>query len=160
MAVQQQRLEKLKAPFPAKEGKYVPHTFPDASSGLFGRELPGRWMTQSEILAHYRRFISQYRFFGGRGLQRNWIGQRVHGVIKRLLRKPLPGWYDTRHAFLRGCPTSSRGEFACLHASKHDDEQPAQSFRVWNSAVLIWGTNGFRFGPLAPSSPSPAAACQ
>jgi FkbM family methyltransferase len=98
--VQQDGIQRVKPPFPAKEGLYVPFTFPDGSSGLFGRELPGRWLTKAETLQKGRRFIFGFNFWGGRGLQRNWLGQRIHGVLKRLARRPLVGWYDThaRHS--------------------------------------------------------------
>ena len=94
-AAQQSGIEKLKPPYPAKEGIYVPHEFSDAASGLFGRELPGEWLTKSEMLKRMKKFIWQFRLCGVLTKRRNWLGRKVYGVARRLVRKPLPGWYDT-----------------------------------------------------------------
>lgn len=100
-AIQQDGIDKMKPPFPAKEGTYVPFTFSSDSSGLFGRELPGEWRTRQEMLEHGRRFIVQFQFW--QDFQRNWLRQKIHGVLKRLARRPLAGWYDThaRHSSVR-----------------------------------------------------------
>ncbi len=45
-------------PFPAREGEYVSQVFENAMSGLFGRELPGKWIslpTLRHVVAEMRR---------------------------------------------------------------------------------------------------------
>jgi FkbM family methyltransferase len=44
----------ISSPYPAKEGKYVPHQFDTASSGPFGEETPGDWMDFEETFLLYR----------------------------------------------------------------------------------------------------------
>ena len=85
-----------KAPSPAKEGKFVEHQCEFGSSGLFGEEAPGNWLSEQEALEIYRNIFWRYWLFGDAGK----LGI-VREVIKRL---PLVhrlgslmtvGWYDT-----------------------------------------------------------------
>lgn len=43
----------VKLPEPALEGRYVEHTFPKHSSGAFGEEVPGAWMSFLEVAEVY-----------------------------------------------------------------------------------------------------------
>lgn len=80
---------------PPREGRFVEWQFPSASSGLFGKELPGvEWVDAVDIERRLRIFARQERRWGIDGIQRNWFGKKLHGVLKRMLRDPLPGWYD------------------------------------------------------------------
>jgi len=92
---QSQRFMKITPPFPPREGEYFPTSFSKDSSGLFGRELPGTWLNREQTLQKYRRIIFLYKVMGHYGLCKSWFGKRIHGVLKRLLRHPLPGWFDT-----------------------------------------------------------------
>jgi hypothetical protein len=80
---------------PAREGQFVEWQFPSASSGLFGKELPdSKWVDVVNIERRLRVFARHEKLWGIDGIQRNWLGQKLHGVLKRILRDPLPGWYD------------------------------------------------------------------
>jgi FkbM family methyltransferase len=96
MAVQQANIHTQIPPRPPLEGQFANHPFPPGSSGLFGRELPGRWKTRDEVLRQYRMIFMLYRLFGDFGiLKKSRIGRRLERDLSTLLQKPLPGWYDT-----------------------------------------------------------------
>jgi FkbM family methyltransferase len=52
--VDQEHIDRQKPPNPAAEGRYVEHTFESGSSGLFGKELPGKWLTRRQAIRRYR----------------------------------------------------------------------------------------------------------
>lgn len=93
---------KQKVPAPAKEGVTIEHIFDEGASGLFGRELPGNWLTVSRALQRYRVICLLYYLFGDAGWL-NHLSFRGSGRIKvmlqrcmrLLLRRPSVGWYDT-----------------------------------------------------------------
>ena len=98
LAVQQEGIERTQPPHPAREGDYAPYQFPEGSTGVFGKELGGRWKSRAEILAQFRRIHFLHATFSGfseKGLTRNWGGMKIGGLIRRIIRRPLPGWYDT-----------------------------------------------------------------
>lgn len=93
--ISQQNTSQQICPFPAKEGKYIEHQFEFGSSGLFGEETPGIWLSESEAINLYKRIFWYYKIF------------RLNGIIydipigKKLLQalKIIEPWYDT-HASL------------------------------------------------------------
>jgi len=66
--VGQHKVPRQRAPNPAREGHYVPWSFRLGSSGLFGAEAPGRWLSRREALAKYRLIFVRYRLYGDTGL--------------------------------------------------------------------------------------------
>ncbi len=105
--VDQRHVPRQREPQPAREGRYADQRFPWGSSGLFGKDLPGRWRTHAATLRQYERIFTRYRLFGDDGaLWRYPFG--------RLLRRPLclfmggafPGWHDVhaRHASVDEAP--------------------------------------------------------
>ncbi len=95
-AVQQSGISRQKEPNPVKEGVYVGHQFSEGSSGLFGEDLPGKWKNDNQILCQYKFIFLLYRWFGDYGkMKRNFMGRFLAKKIRKTLRKPLPGWYDT-----------------------------------------------------------------
>lgn len=100
-AVQQMDIVSQKEPYPSREGVYVGHKFEHGSSGLFGGDLPGRWKDHAQIIREYQGIFRLYRLFGDYGqLNRFLIGRLFLKVVNKILRKPIPGWYDThaRHS--------------------------------------------------------------
>ncbi len=97
MAVQQDHISfKQKVPFPTREGIYTPHTFLFGSSGLFGKELPGKWKSKEEIIKEYQTILFLYRWFGDDSLwQKNVIAKTIIDKFSKLISKAIPGWYDT-----------------------------------------------------------------
>jgi FkbM family methyltransferase len=92
--VPQHKVEEQVAPNPPLEGKYVDHRPAFGSSGFFGEEAPGQWLTRDQAIARYRKIFTRYRL----------LGDRISGkrdpvsVALQLLRKTVaadPGWYDT-----------------------------------------------------------------
>jgi len=86
-------------PEPALEGGYAPFRFSGGSSGLFGEEAPGVWLSHDEALTAFRNIIRQnspqaqlyrhYRLF-----------VRYAALMHRLGKNVDLGWYDihARHA--------------------------------------------------------------
>ena len=87
--VDQTRIDRQKIPRLAAEGRFVEYSFQPRSTGLFGKELPGKWLTAREAIRRYRFIFLRYRLFGD------------NGVLRFLLRIPAlrdafnPPWYDT-----------------------------------------------------------------
>ena len=80
-----------------RDGKMFSHRFRSGASGVFGEDIPEQaWISCEEAQRRYRRIFREYRWFGD-DRRRLWRG--VGKAIGRLLRRPLPGWYDT-HARL------------------------------------------------------------
>jgi len=48
--VQQNNIQNICLPNPARESFYIPHSFPFGASGPFGEETPGEWKSYDEIL--------------------------------------------------------------------------------------------------------------
>jgi FkbM family methyltransferase len=87
--VDQDHIDWQKPPNPAAERRYVEHRFERGSSGLFGEELPGKWLTTRQAIRRYRFIFLRFYLFGD------------FGILRRLLRVPrlrkalTPPWYDT-----------------------------------------------------------------
>jgi FkbM family methyltransferase len=91
--VGQHRWPKVKPPNPPLEGNYVDRRFTLTSSGLFGEEAPGRWLSADAAIERYHRIFKQYRFRGDHGLlSRGPLGPLIMKAVKS------PGWYDTHAA--------------------------------------------------------------
>ncbi len=95
-AVQQEQIGRQHEPNPAREKQRVGQHFPEGASGLFGRDLPGRWVCANVLKQRYRRIFVEYRLFGDFGIFSGfWLGRALRKILKTVLRRPLPGWYDT-----------------------------------------------------------------
>lgn len=95
--VNQQWVTGQQCPTSPVEGNYISHRFELGSSGLFGRELPGDWITYEECLRKYKKIFLRYRLFGDNG----WLNNRYAKWIFRRLRVKYPDveWYDTHATF-------------------------------------------------------------
>jgi FkbM family methyltransferase len=93
--INQRKISQQVCPFQEKEGKYFEHQFEFGSSGLFGEETPGKWLSETQAINLYKRIFLSYQIF------------RMNGFIykvnlgKKLLEKfqVIEPWYDT-HASL------------------------------------------------------------
>jgi FkbM family methyltransferase len=93
--ISQQNISEQICPFPAREGEYIEHEFEFGSSGLFGEETAGTWLSEREAINIHKRIFWYYKIF------------RLNGFIydipigKKLLEtlKIIEPWYDT-HASL------------------------------------------------------------
>lgn len=100
--IDQSRIEEQKCPNPAKEGEYIDYKFKFGSSGLFGEELPGEWLTEAEAIQRYKEIFKRYKYFGDYGIFNNkwvmknrWVNKAM-SIFK--LSYPHVGWYDTHAA--------------------------------------------------------------
>ncbi len=76
------------------------HTFEEGASGPFGEETTGTWKSLDEVLNDYRRIFIRYWLFGDYSyLIQTHLGRDLLTRIERVLRRTIPGWYDT-HARL------------------------------------------------------------
>jgi FkbM family methyltransferase len=57
--VDQNTVPRQKPPRPAREGQDVDYRFPLGCSGLFGNELPGKWLTRDKALQSCGRIVAQ-----------------------------------------------------------------------------------------------------
>jgi FkbM family methyltransferase len=91
--VPQHRVPEQRLPKPPREGMWVEHRFEPGSSGAFGEEAPGKWLTADEAINHYKRVFIAYQLVGDEPL--------VPKTVTRILRRIglAYGWYDT-HAKL------------------------------------------------------------
>jgi FkbM family methyltransferase len=112
--VDQSLISMQRCPNIAKEGKFVDWRFQDGSSGLFGNELPGTWLSALEAIEAYKGIFRGYAingdhglFVGGRKSVFNMLGKiqekafRFKGSKQYLnpaMLYPPPGWYDTHAA--------------------------------------------------------------
>lgn len=88
--VPQHLIHVQRPPNPAREGKNVDHRFEMGSSGLFGEELPGSWMTSGEAIEAYKPIFLRYHLTGDDPLVRSRI---IRAGLRRLGFRA--GWYDT-----------------------------------------------------------------
>jgi FkbM family methyltransferase len=87
--VPQHRVHKQREPYPPREGSPGGKPNPD-SSGLFGEDLSGPWLSQSEALDAYRRPLLNHYLTGSDSLLRSrWM----RAALKRAGFRA--GWYDT-----------------------------------------------------------------
>lgn len=91
--IDQEQIDGQRPPNPASEGNHVQQIFERGSSGLFGQELPGEWLTERQAIQQYRNIFFRYYFFGDFGVLR--VLFRIPGLRNFL----APPWYDT-HATL------------------------------------------------------------
>ena len=82
-------------PFPAREGRFFEYKFPYGSSGMFGEEAPGEWLSGDQVVEAYRKIVRLRRLFGHKGwIRRLPLGNKITNALR-----PDVSWYDT-HASL------------------------------------------------------------
>jgi FkbM family methyltransferase len=92
--VAQHRVPDQACPNPSREGGFSERRFGPGSSGLFGEEAPGRWLSRRAALAIYRLIFLRYFLGGDDGLLRRHRALFLPRLAIRALLGP-PGWYDT-----------------------------------------------------------------
>jgi FkbM family methyltransferase len=107
-AVEQSTIPEVQSPpNPPREGEYAAHTFLEGSSGLFGRELAGSWLSRSQVLDSYRWIRLGYYLLGDDGVMSRWrfrgawqLKRYAADLLQRRTKGPVPGWHDThaRHS--------------------------------------------------------------
>lgn len=98
-----QDFEKVHVSVPTPEGD-VPYEFEEGASGPFAGESPGEWKARETVLKEYKKVFVLYWLFGDYSfLIQTSRGQKLIAQLERVVRKSLPGWYDThaRHSSLK-----------------------------------------------------------
>jgi FkbM family methyltransferase len=93
--VSQRNVPQQRPTSPATEGIFVSHRFEWGSSGLFGNELPGKWLSRVEALTKYKWIFRTYRFAGDTGLIGRVPILRTFRNIPVARRFLTASWYDT-----------------------------------------------------------------
>lgn len=92
----QQEFSHLRMPIDSPiEGK-INYEFQEGASGPFGEESEGKWKTKEQVLKDYRKVFVLYWLFGDYSyLLQTAKGKKFIAQLERIVRRPLPGWYDT-----------------------------------------------------------------
>jgi FkbM family methyltransferase len=114
--VNQELVDLQECPNPPLEGEYCHHVFQRDSSGLFGDELPGKWIDFFEAVEVYKEIFRGYALNGDNGIFTKLptlgsifelLGRTqariahfrgLRGYINPAEILPPPGWYDTHAA--------------------------------------------------------------
>jgi FkbM family methyltransferase len=89
--INQAIVHKQLPPKPSQEGIYASHVFEFGSSGLFGEEAPGDWLSRDQAIEKYSEIFKKYELFGDHGIIGNKYTRKLLGVIPQF----RVGWYDT-----------------------------------------------------------------
>lgn len=72
------------------------YSFEEGASGTFGEETKGNWKTREQVLKDYRKIFAYYWLFGDYSyMNQTEKGKKFIARLERIVRRPLPGWYDT-----------------------------------------------------------------
>jgi FkbM family methyltransferase len=78
------------------DGRLMTYRFEDHSSGPFGDDACGEWLTYRQTCFRYALIFGIYHLFGDYGLLKRYeFGLRLQQKLARLSGKPIPGWFDT-----------------------------------------------------------------
>jgi O-antigen/teichoic acid export membrane protein len=74
----------------------VRYSFEEGASGPFGTETSGDWKRRSDVIRDYKRIFTKYWLFGDYSyLIQTERGRKFIAQLERVLRRSIPGWYDT-----------------------------------------------------------------
>ena len=94
--IQQDGISKQKEKLPSREGKYLNYKFLEGSSGLFGNDLPGKWLSSYEAENKYQKIFNYYKIFGDNSFLRKFLLTKILlKIFRKITGIPTPGWYDT-----------------------------------------------------------------
>jgi hypothetical protein len=97
--VNQRQLPLMRLPAQPLEGSYVDERFTGESSGPFGRELPGGWLTIRRAWAEASVLRLKHNVGGYGGRWRETPPGFAYAVMRRLLLRRPPSWYDLHAQF-------------------------------------------------------------
>jgi FkbM family methyltransferase len=97
--IDQSTIQNQQCPSPSREGDYIDYTFEHGSTGLFGDELPGEWLSAEDAIKVYKKIFVRYKYFGDYGIFNNKLFMQNRYLNKLMsifrLKYPHVGWYDT-----------------------------------------------------------------
>lgn len=97
-----QDFERVRETLPGSSELYE---FEDGASGPFGEHTIGRWTTREAVLKDYHNVFVKYWLFGDYSYMiQTKRGRKFISTLERILRRSIPGWYDThaRHRNFEG----------------------------------------------------------
>lgn len=88
---------------PPREGNFIGRKPRRDSSGHFGEEAPGNWMSQHNAFLRYQRVFWFYQMNGVNGILNRWAPAKWRSLVMKIFGRLgfRAGWYDT-HARLGG----------------------------------------------------------
>ena len=95
----------IEAPSPAREGSYVPFDGNAVTTGLFGKELGGRWIdvsaAEKRLTAIHRRYVlfRSHKLYSKNGSFGGTLLSKVHNRFRRHVLGDPVAWYEL-HAWL------------------------------------------------------------
>ena len=99
-----QDFERIKPELPSNNGAKT-HIFEEGASGPFGEKTVGKWKSREAVLKDYNTVFVKYWLFGDYSyLIQTEGGRKFIATLERLVRRSIPGWYDThaRHGSVIG----------------------------------------------------------
>lgn len=97
--VPQHNIEEQTCPDPPREGRRAEHAFIQGSSGLFGEETPGEWVSFARLFGKYQRIHLDCRMVGqNNGIFRGLPNSSMKHFLEKLCWRGR-GWYDTHATF-------------------------------------------------------------
>jgi FkbM family methyltransferase len=100
----QQDYNKLEIPIVSEDNQETIYRFEEGSSGAFGEATEGDWKNRVQTIKDYRRIFTLYWLFGDYSyLIQTEKGKNFINRMESVVRRPLPGWYDThaRHSSVK-----------------------------------------------------------
>jgi FkbM family methyltransferase len=88
--VDQAKVPNQSPPCPAREGVYVDQRFDLGATGLFGRELPGTWLTRRRALVEYSKIYARNKLTG--------LAKKI-SPVNAIVSRFQGSWYDTHATF-------------------------------------------------------------
>lgn len=72
------------------------HIFQEGASGPLAEEIPGRWKGREAVIKDHKIVFVKCRLFGDYSfLIQTERGRKFIAPTERVIRRSLPGWYDT-----------------------------------------------------------------
>ena len=112
----QQEFSHLKVSVNSNGGERL-YSFEEGGSGPFAEETEGEWKTKENVLSDYKKIFVYYWLFGDYSyLIQTEKGRKFIAQMERLVRRPLPGWFDThaRHSTVESKSTKIKKQTASL----------------------------------------------
>jgi FkbM family methyltransferase len=101
--IDQSTIQNQQCPRPSREGDYIDYKFEYGSTGLFGDELPGEWLSAEQAIEAYKKIFVRYKYFGDYGVFNNklFMKNRYLNKLMRIFKLSYPhvGWYDTHASY-------------------------------------------------------------
>ena len=141
----QQDFHNLKVPIKSPDEEVSHYQFEEGASGTFGEDTGGDWKNRHEVLTDYKKIFVLYWLFGDYSfLIQTARGQKMVERLERIVRRPLPGWYDThaRHSSFQ--PANGNGEFT---PEFNENKASLKSQSAW---LLFAKIIGFFFAFILP----------